>query len=235
MAVFQFKYFSVRQDHSALKVGTDALLLGAFCNVSNVKRVLDVGAGTGVISLMIAQRLAYVQIDAVDIDVLSLKDCDYNFKQSPWSNKLAAIEADFMEFDSVTPYDLIVSNPPFYLDGLLGQVDRMNKAKHAVHFSFDVFFKQAEKNLNASGEVWIIIPADNLNFIEELAKQAGFFLIHVVRVSPNSLKQANRIVLGFSKKEKRIIATDFVIRNEDGTYSDAYKVLTADFHDRSLP
>lgn len=235
MSFFQFKYFKVQQSHAALKVGTDALLLGALCELNEVRRVLDVGTGTGVISLMIAQRVADCQIDAIDIDALSLVDCAFNFKQSNWSSKLNAIESDFMVFQSKAPYDLIISNPPFYLNGLLGDVARVNVAKHAEHFSFEVFFEQAILNLSVTGTVWIIVPAEHVTFIQLLAKRVGLYTFRVIHIFPTVEKPSNRAVLGFSKLATGQIETDFVLRNKNGTYTSEYKQLTAEFHDRTLP
>ena len=235
MSFFQFKYFRVRQSHAALKVGTDALLLGALCELNQVQRVLDVGTGTGVISLMIAQRVADCKIDAIDIDALSMVDCEFNFKQSNWSANLNAIESDFMVFQSDVPYDLIISNPPFYLNGLLGDVDRMNVAKHAKHFSFELFFEQASLNLSVSGTIWIIVPTEHLTFIQLLAKRSGLQTFRVIHIFPTVEKPSNRTVLGFSKLATSQIETDFVLRNKNDNYTSEYKQLTADFHDRTLP
>ena len=111
---FQFKRFSIKQDHCAMKVGTDGVLLGAWCDVTDARHILDVGAGSGLVALMVAQRNYRAIIEAVEIDRDSASDADYNFKHSPWSNRLNLKNIDFLDYRPSIKFDLIVSNPPFF-------------------------------------------------------------------------------------------------------------------------
>ena len=115
--IFRFKQFEVVNDRTAMKVGTDGVLLGAWCPVAEARRVLDVGTGCGVIALMVAQRNRQALIEGIDIDQDSIAEARLNFANSPWNNRLTAIEGDFNDMDGDARYDLIVSNPPYFTNG----------------------------------------------------------------------------------------------------------------------
>ncbi len=130
MSVFKFKHFSVKQSDSAMKVGTDAMLLGAFVETENKTQALDIGTGTGVLSLMLAQKNETLQITAIDIDELSAKEALINFQNSSWTNRLNVYHADFLSFKTENQYDLIVSNPPYFSTTNENKDERKAQARH---------------------------------------------------------------------------------------------------------
>ena len=130
MSNFRFKQFEITQNDNAMKVGTDAMVLGSFVNSHGRKKGLDVGSGTGVLSLMIAQNNSDISIDAVELDALSAAEGELNFKNSPWPERLKTHHCDFLEYETEEKYDLIVSNPPYYQTTLVNNDDRKANARH---------------------------------------------------------------------------------------------------------
>lgn len=232
MSVFRFKQFTIIQEKSALKVGTDALLLGAMVTPIQEGRILDVGSGTGVLSLMLAQRCQDSFIDAIEQDRFAAEESSLNFKNSLWSDRLKIHHADFFNWNSVKGYDLIVSNPPFYLDGLKPEDERMAVSKHAF-FDFGDFFQKSAVLLNPKGVLWMIYPSNIHKEITRCIETSEFYLSKKISVygKPGRL---NRFIIALSKAPCALIEEDFLVRDEFNTYSDQYKELTFDFHDREL-
>ncbi len=231
MSSFRFKYFTVQQKYNALKVGTDAMLLGSFIDPSGKTKALDVGTGTGVLSLMVAQKNRTLSIDAIEIDPVNCLDCSENFKNSPWSDHLKLINADFFTFSFKEKYDLIFSNPPFYSDSLLSNSQRVSKAKHTAFFSIELFFKRVTDLLTENGEIYLIIPYVSAKEWETYA--LNNHLTITKKVTLFSKKESNPIrqIIVFSKKKNdHLTLQSFFVRNHDGSYSDEYKILTKDFH-----
>jgi tRNA1Val (adenine37-N6)-methyltransferase len=232
MSVFRFKHFTIIQEKSALKVGTDALLLGSLvCPVSE-GRILDIGSGTGVLSLMLAQRSPNTVIDAIELDPFAAEETELNFRNSPWSDRLFANHADFFTWNSNRKYDLIVSNPPFYKDGLKPEDPRKANSKH-VAFDFLDFFQRCKELLNTDGKLWIILPSQSEKELTKEFMSVGFYPEIKVYVNGKPEKRS-RMVLSLSNCPCVCTTTGFTIRNQDGYYSDQYKLLTKDFHDRKL-
>ncbi|MBQ4138504.1 MAG: methyltransferase, partial [Muribaculaceae bacterium] len=167
---FRFKRFEVLNDRTAMKVGTDGVLLGAWCDVTGARKVLDVGTGCGVIALMVAQRNGDALIDAVEIDGDSAHEAGLNFARSPWAARLRVEQCDFNEFalrDVVGKYNLIVSNPPFFTNGILPPDASRMSARHTQHLTYGQLLKNAEKLLADGGKMALITPFDNIKEIIE--------------------------------------------------------------------
>ena len=232
MSVFQFKYFDVIQEKSALKVGTDAMLLGALIESIPEGRLLEIGSGTGVISLMLAQRTKSANIEALEIDELAANESKENFLKSPWSERLSAHHVDFFQWHPNEKYDLIFSNPPFYMKGMLPLNERRLQSKH-VQFDFSDFLTKAVSILSQNGIIWLILPAIYLNEISEMAITSELFPVRLICVESKPGK-TNRIIIGLSRHEKRCVKSHFLIRDNENRYSDEYIALTGDFHHRTL-
>lgn len=233
MEDFRFRQFTISHQRSTLKVGTDALLLGALASLSgNEKLILDVGAGCGVIALMLAQRSPAV-IDAIEIDVQSALEAGSNFKRSPWSNRLKSISTSFQDY-SVScnnQYDLIVSNPPFFQNCLLPQEKKSSLAKHNQQLGFDEFLSCSSRLLSADGTLTLILPVAESEVFTGKAEEYGLFLYRVTEIIPIENKKANRKVLHFSKKISAAqVHQEITLREKDGKFSEEYKTLTRDFH-----
>jgi len=235
MSVFYFKHFHLHQENSLLKVGTDAMLLGAFVEVdAQVQNILDIGAGTGVISLMLAQKFELAQIDAIEIDESSCIDTKRNFEESSWSERLVLFQKDIKEFNFSKKYDLIVSNPPYYESAYFDETNKKHSAKHnKLNLAISELFDIVQLNLTDEGNFWVILPSENFNKWKEVAHGLGLELLKQINVygKPNSLK---RVVAKFSKNKADCESLDFIIRNTDGSYTDEYKRLTIDYHHKTL-
>jgi len=230
MSIFHFNQFSIQQTNSILKVGTDAMVLGSLVNTGNASRVLDIGTGTGVLALMMAQKNPSANVKAVELDELSAKDCQENFTNSPWNHRLELILKDILEFEADNHFDLIICNPPFYSNSLTNENKRVASAKHAIHLPFDKLFQKIASLLTENGKCWMIFPFQDKQFVSELAQKSGLFveIDYSVNGKPN---QAVRTVFCFSHhKPTAIDSHEITIRNNDNSYTEVYKKLTVDFH-----
>ncbi len=233
MSIFQFRDFSVRQTHSALKVGTDAMVLGALINAKDKKKALDIGTGTGVLALMVAQRNPNIHVTAIEKDANANPDARFNFDNSHYASRLRLLEIDFLSFESSEKFDLIVSNPPFYTNGLISGNHELNQAKHVQDLTPNRLFQKVSELLDIVGSFWVIWPSDNIeNFLIEAAT-VGLFPQHKISIfgKPNT---PVREVVEFGFQPKDAITSELTIRTAEGMYTEEYKVLTRDFHDRSL-
>lgn len=163
---FHFKQFKVEQDRCAMKIGTDAVLMGALLNFdSKVKNALEVGSGTGVISLMLAQRYPKLEIQSIEIDVDAQAQCEQNFNTSPWSNRLKSTQADLLTFQSETAFDLVFSNPPYFSKSLLSESEQRNIARHIDEEQFVLWLQKMDSLIAENGLLALVIPAENLERI----------------------------------------------------------------------
>jgi Predicted O-methyltransferase len=201
---FQFKEFTINQDKTAMKVGTDGVLLGAWCAVNNyLDSVLDIGAGTGVIALMIAQRSDALTIDAVEVDADAYEQTVENFEQSDWGDRLYCYNATFEEFaneiaEEEETYDLIVSNPPFYTDAFETENLARNKARFTSALSFEDLLQGVSKILSKNGVFAVIIPFKEQDNFINLAKQKNLFLKRLCTVKGTKTSAIKRSLLEFS-------------------------------------
>jgi tRNA1Val (adenine37-N6)-methyltransferase len=233
MSLFHFKQFTITQSRSALKVGTDAMILGSVIDPGTYENGLDIGAGTGVLSLMVAQENPILHIDAIELDEGSFLDCKDNFASSNWKERLSAIHGDFLSFKNEKKYDLIFSNPPFYKDGLLSPDKRVSQSKHATDLSLEKLIEKSAEMLTEEGRFWLIFPFDLSEVIGQYAKNSGLSVQKRIRIEGKPGRPTRTIVcLGFeplSTHESMI-----VIRTEENTYSSQYSQLTKAFHGKEI-
>ena len=225
----------MKQADAPMKVGTDAMVLGASIDVTNKTKGLEIGAGTGVISLMLVQQNKSLTIQTLEIDELASKEAAFNFSESSWSNQLKSECIDFLDFQSDEKYDLIFSNPPYFISALLNKDERMANAKHEVSLPIQPFFNKVQSLLSPLGIFWLIIPkSDEDRWITE-ANAVGLFLNTMKDVSGKPNTKPNRVILSFNQNETNNIEQSFLtIRKEDGRYSEDYIELTKDFHWKDL-
>jgi tRNA1Val (adenine37-N6)-methyltransferase len=233
---FRFKEFTVHQDKTAMKVGTDGVLLGAWCKTENYPdTILDIGSGTGVISLMLAQRCDAMTIDAVELDESAYEQTVDNFEKSDWGDRLYCYNATFQEFaneisEEEETYDLIVSNPPFYTDDFETEDTSRNKARFTSSLSFEDLLKGVSKILSNSGTFSVILPfKEDENFIN-LAKQNELFLNRACTIQGNSTSEIKRSLLEFSFQEIEIKREHLIIETSRHKYTEEYINLTKDFY-----
>lgn len=236
MKPFQFKEFAVRQDKCAMKIGTDAVLLGAWATIDDYPdSILDIGAGTGVISLMLAQRCDALTIDGVEIDELAHEQCVENFELSDWGDRLFCYHASFDNFvsemaEEEEKYDLIISNPPFYTDAFETKNDSRNKARFTSALSFESLLLGVTKLLSDSGLFSVIVPFKEESKFIQIAKEANLYLNRVCRVSGTYNSGLKRSLLEFSFHQKEFAVEELVIEMARHNYTEDYINLTKDFY-----
>ena len=235
MSTFQFKQFNVNQDRCAMKIGSDGVLLGAWCPTDNQTfSVLDIGAGTGVLSLMLAQRSNAEQIDAIEIDENAFEQCVENFENSPWNNRLYCYHAaldEFVEEMEDQEYDLIISNPPFYSEDYKTDNSQRDLARFQDALPFDDLVEAASLLLSENGIFAVIIPFKEEEKFIDLCAEAELYPIKVTRVKGTPTSEIKRSLLAFKRYELPVLTADeLVIEIARHQYTDDYIALTQDFY-----
>lgn len=232
--MFQFKQFSVQQAKSAMKIGTDSVLLGAWCPIENQPfSVLDIGAGTGILSLMIAQRSKAEQIDAIEIDEDAFEECVENFENSPWSDRLFCFHAGLDEFveEPEQEYDIIISNPPFYSENYKTNSESRDLARFEDALPFKDLVEAADLLLSENGIFAVIIPYKEEERFIDLCSEVELFPIKVTRVKGSHSTPIVRSLLAFKRYELAVLEADeLVIEINRHEYTDDYINLTKDFY-----
>lgn len=226
---FQFQQFRVHQDRCAMKISTDAVLLGALAETVSSATILDVGTGTGVISLMLAQRFQETRITAVELDEDAAEQAAENFRESPFSTRLRVVKLRFQDFSEDQRFDLIVSNPPYFPDHLKSKDTKRNQALHTDALSFEELLEKAVKLLKKNGQLWVILPPRQMSDFTELAGELGLFPKKKVLVRDTASKPVIREIVGFSFIECVLSQQEICLKNVDGSFSDAYSSLIAGF------
>ena len=230
--LFSFKQFNISHANSSMKVGTDAVLLGSWVEVSGAKKILDIGTGCGIIALMLAQR-SNARIDAIDIDKGSVKEATSNFNNSPWPSRLHSHHISLQSYQIVakTKYDLIVSNPPFFQNSLLPKKENLRLAKHNTTLTYTELFKASISLLSADGQLTIILPFDDSDNVKALANTYGLHLQQQLSIFNTSNKPARRIILDFGLSIPIKVELDqIVIRDLEANFTAGYRQLTEAFH-----
>ncbi|MCD6064545.1 MAG: methyltransferase small [Flavipsychrobacter sp.] len=227
---FQFKQFLIRQDKTAMRVSTDACIQGAWTPIgSGVKQVLDIGTGTGLLSLMLAQRNADILIDAIELDAHAAGEALDNVAASPFSERINVTEDDVRDLVLNKQYDLIVCNPPFFRDSLLGPQANRNTARHALSFSYADMFETLQKYLSPEGYASILLPPVEHEKWEEMLQVNGWNVFHRLHVRPRSNNEVNRVVGLCSNGGKGNEVEELVIY-EDKNYTPQFSALLQPFY-----
>ncbi len=230
---FRFKKFEIQQDRCAMKVGTDGVMLGAWIKPpKNLKRILDIGTGTGLLALMLAQK-SKAMIDAIDIDESSIGQAKENFYNSPWPERLKAIHCSLQNFsNSISEkFDLIVSNPPYFSDSYKTSDSSRTLARHSDQsLSFDDLIDGVVKLLSPDGKFYLILPLKEGELFENLAREKGLFANQITSVFTRKGKPTKRLLMSFQFFRHKKITDDLVIQNDDGDFSENYRKLTEDFY-----
>lgn len=230
---FHFKHFSLFHHQSTMKVGTDAVLLGSWVPVRQVKKALDIGTGCGILGLMLSQR-AVPQIDAVELDELSATEAKNNFNSSQWRSQLKVYCMDIRQFAIEYPekrYDLIVSNPPFFVNSFKSLQQRKNQARHTDSLSFHELVSVAKKLLNPDGFFAVVLPFKESLYFVETAESVGLCVNSRQLIIPVEDRPANRVNLLFSLNPvDEIQSENFTIRDTQGDFTDQYKLALKDFY-----
>jgi len=232
-ASFKFKQFSVIQDRCAMKIGTDGVLLGAWVTVeNNPESILDIGAGTGVISLQLAQRSLAPTIDAVEIDNDAYEQCSENFEASPWGDRLFCYHASIQEFASEIDekYDLIVSNPPFYTAEYKSENPSRDLARFEDALPFRHLIICVAHLLSENGVFAVVLPKNEADNFIALTSENKLFLKRICNVKGTPNSEIKRVLLEFSFHQKALIEELLTIENTRHNYTREYIELVKDFY-----
>lgn len=242
MSEFRFKQFSVRNTDSALKVGTDAVLLGSLMSITGEeRRLLDIGTGTGVVALMAAQRLAgstisatadagaaYPEIIGIEIDGPSAEEARLNFEGSPWAGMLEARHCSLQDFRSPGEFDLIFSNPPYFDESLRNPDARESRARHTESLSYREVLAFAVEKLAPGGRVAMILPAESETAVRRCAAGFDLNLSRIVRIRTTQRKPPRRVVVEFSRLRGQIREEELTMQNQDG-FTEEYRRIAGAF------
>jgi tRNA1Val (adenine37-N6)-methyltransferase len=234
MSIFKFKQFSVAQDQTAMKIGTDGVLLGAWSPIpENCFSVLDIGTGTGIIALMMAQRSQAEQVDAIEIDEQAYEQASENFENSPWNDRLFCFHAGLDELidEPEDEYDLIISNPPFYTENFKTEDAQRDLARFQDAMPFEMLIEAADLLLSENGIFSVIIPFKEEAHFLALAKEYELFSFKITHVKGTPASEIKRSLLAFSRNEiSEIKINELVIEIERHVYTEEYIALTKDFY-----
>lgn len=238
---FQFKKFTIQQDRCAMKVGTDGVLLGAWTSVDpQIRRILDVGSGTGLISLMMAQRCPHAAIDGVELDPDAFEQGVENFEQSPWHSNLFNYHASFQEFteEIEEQYDVIMSNPPFFDHGDSPEGPR-KLARDKTTLPLEDLISGADRLLSEHGRLALVLPADQEKNLLVLLSKFNFVLTRITKVRGSAQSPIKRILVECSKavnekttedKGQMTIMSELTIEHQRHIYTEDYKALVREFY-----
>lgn len=228
-SVFKFKRFSIRQSQAAMKVGTDGVLLGAWTTAENPKRILDIGSGTGLIGLLLAQRFPYAEITGIEIDKNAWMETEFNFAESPFSNRCKAVYSSLQNFKTDEKFDLIVSNPPFFKLTHSENSSR-NIARQQLSLNFEDLLNYSEKLLHAKGNCAFILPFEAEEKFTHIAESVDLFPTKITRVKGNESAEYKRSLLLFSREKSTVFRNDLIVETARNVYTDDYIQLTKEFY-----
>lgn len=230
--MFTFKQFTIRQDQTAMKTGTDGVLLGAWCDIEGATRILDIGTGTGLIALMCAQRTGKVDVIAIEIDPSACRQAQQNVSESVFRDQISVLNADFKDYcrDNSLKFSHIVSNPPFFTENTGSPNLKRQLARQTKSLPFDILIKGVADLLDDGGRFSVIIPwGETLDFVRLCALQHLHLCRKTAVISREGLAPI-RALLSFSNKILPLMQDSLTIRDVDGQFTAQYKQLTADFY-----
>ena len=227
---FTFKQFHIEQDRCAMKVGTDSIVLGSWVPVMGAKRILDIGTGTGILALMLAQRTNQsVQIDAVELDTDAVKQAEENINGSPWRERIRIIRHDIRTFQAPY-YDLIISNPPYFVHGQTLPDAARQRARHTGELDQTALLHSAERLLAPLGKLALVLPVEQGEQLITLAGEQGWYLQRRCLVETKRGKTPNLVLLLLSRKATETMEEQLCLRETDNRYSSEFIALADEFY-----
>jgi len=228
---FEFKEFTIHQNNAAMKIGTDGILLGAWADLSDKKKGIDIGSGTGVISIMLCQRNEILEIDSIEVSERAVVDAKKNIKNCKWNKRIKLKHEDLKLFSTENKYDLIISNPPYFKKSLKPKdLDRL-KARHEESLNYKDVLNFSEKHLLKNGTINLILPIDQKQEVIEYAEKFGLYVNKECIVFPKPNKNPHRLLIELSKTKKTLESQSLIIENDGRhNYTDNYKKLTREFY-----
>ena len=230
---FTFKQFFIAHDRCAMKVGTDGILLGAWAPIAQVKHVLDIGTGSGLLALMIAQRtVEAVTVDAVELDEDAAEQARENAEESLWSGRIQIHQADIQQWQSpqTRRYELIVSNPPFFAEGVPCATSRREQARYTTTLDHTTLLTCAAESITEEGFFCVVLPVDVGNAFVQRAQNMGWHLRLRTDVAETEMRPPHRVLMAFSPTAGECFSDRLVIRGPEQQYSEGFTALTEDFY-----
>lgn len=212
-----------------MKISTDAVLLGSLANAENPTKILDIGTGTGVIALMLAQRFPGSKVSSVEIDPDAAEQALENFQESQFFERLEIFQGRIQDFPEEEKFELIVSNPPFFPDHLKSRDSKRNKALHTDELSFEDLIDKTAHLLSSSGLFWVVLPPRQMQDLELLAQKSGLHLFQKIRVKDQKDKPVHREISGFTFKERDKKEEILILKDQNLAYSSPYSTLLSGF------
>lgn len=228
-SVFRFKQFSIDQQGCAMKINTDGVLLGALASYEDPLRILDIGTGTGVIALMLAQRFPSAVVDAVEIDPSAAAAAEKNFIESPFADRVRLSGHDFLQFKPLHKYDLIVSNPPFFVNDLKNPEKRKELARHANPDFFELMLRQAAEMMSPKGLLWLILPVKQAEFVIQQAVRWKLYPCQRFQICSDAQKPAFRQLICLGFEDVPVRRDNVYIYAAQGVYTTQYQMLLKEF------
>lgn len=229
MGVFKFKQFEVDQTGCAMKINTDGVLIAALANHSAPKKILDIGTGTGVIALMLAQRFPNALVDAVEIDAQAAETAGKNFKNSIFIDRLSVNHIAIEHYNTSQKFDLIVSNPPFFVNDLKSEELRKGIARHADEHFFDALIAKVVTILSEDGSFWFVLPVKQAELLVEEAKPFNLVLNKLIHLHSDERKPEFRRIVCLSKTNEKPVVEHLYLYEREKVYTQSYKALLKDF------
>ncbi len=228
--LFRFKKFDVCQDGAAMKIGTDGVLLGAWVKTENPYKILDIGAGNGLISLMMAQRFPDARIECVEIDAKASKQAQENIRRSPWKSRIKIYNQSLQDFIPEGKFDLIVSNPPFFEENVRAKTFSRQIARQNISLSLEDIFSFVQKYIHKQGSFQMIFPKSKETILLKTAQAYGLFPRRITNVQGKDSGPVKRILIAFYPKIVKLKLDGLVIEKLRHQYTSEYIKLTKDFY-----
>lgn len=230
ITMFRFKQFTVHQDRTAMKVGTDGVLLGAWAEPEKARSILDIGTGTGLLALMAAQRNREAAIDAIEIEPEAASQARENADRSPWAGRIRIYPVSLFDFFPSRSYDCILCNPPFFNRSTKTPDAGRTLARHTDSLSHPALLEAAGRLLSADGSFYIILPPEEATVFIHLAENYRLYLLRLTRVLPNPGKPPKRYLMKFTFTKKAVQTDELTIELSRHEYTPEYIRLTQDFY-----
>lgn len=212
-----------------MKISTDAVLLGALATAQNPRTILDIGTGTGVIALMLAQRYLSATVEAIEIDADAAGQASDNFAESPFASRLQLIHGRIQDLEEGEKFDLIVSNPPFFPNHLKSQNPKRTQALHTDELPFEALIEKVRNLLSQSGSFWLILPPEQMRSFETLVARTGFFPLKKINIRDRESKPIHRVINELRLVDGAISETELILKDENSNYSGSYSALLGGF------
>ncbi|MDD4191914.1 MAG: methyltransferase [Mangrovibacterium sp.] len=227
---FQFKRFRISQEKAAMKVGIDGVLLGAWSDLDDAERILDIGTGTGLLALMAAQR-SNAMIEAVELDVEAASEALFNFNSSEWHSRINLTVGPFQKFKSSQYFDHILSNPPFFEHSTKPVSAKRAQARHSDSLTLEELLGKSAALLSSNGKISLVLPAEKEECLRFLARGKGLYVSRLNRVAADEMKKPHRLLAELSANPTLANGPEIYIRHAGSSdYTSQYRELTKDFY-----